>query len=82
MDFSKVPDNESLPSESASQSLVTVSPGLAKLHNAPLSRKRKRPASVTRWLWEFFGTTKYVSEWTVRKTHEWQAEDQMICCSD
>jgi hypothetical protein len=71
-------DNEILPSESESQ--PPASPGLIKLSNNPLSRKRKHPAIATSWVWEFFNTTKSASEWIARKTQKRQTEDQLIHC--
>jgi hypothetical protein len=48
-----IPDNEILPSESASQSPAIIIPDPHSSiisSNAPLSRKRKRPAPATAWV--------------------------------
>ncbi|KAK9341916.1 hypothetical protein V1522DRAFT_359054, partial [Lipomyces starkeyi] len=83
--FINIPDDDVLPSESASQlpelrARSTTSE--ASIHSSnTFLQGRPRPAPATEWLWAHFETTTVDKEWTVKKTNKRRLTDREIRCA-
>ncbi|KAK9310900.1 hypothetical protein V1524DRAFT_412263, partial [Lipomyces starkeyi] len=80
--FINIPDDEVLPSESASQLTelkARSTTSETSIHSSnQFLQGRQRPAPVTEWLWAYFETTTVDKEWIVKKTNKRRLTDREI----
>ncbi|KAK9369639.1 hypothetical protein V1509DRAFT_618662, partial [Lipomyces kononenkoae] len=90
--FINIPDEEILPSESASQlALPESASDLAEARVRSTTSetsiqscntfRQVRPAPVTEWLWAYFETTTIDKEWIVKKSNKRRLTDREIRCA-
>ncbi|KAK9259603.1 hypothetical protein V1519DRAFT_407436, partial [Lipomyces tetrasporus] len=77
--FISIPDDEVLPSESASQ--LAELRASSTISETSIHSSRRRPAPVTEWLWAYFETTTVNKEWIVKKTNKRRLTDSEIRCA-
>ncbi|KAK9319411.1 hypothetical protein V1517DRAFT_310758 [Lipomyces orientalis] len=83
--FINIPDDEVLPSESASQLAelrARSTTSEASIHSSnTFLQDRPRPAPAIEWLWAYLETTTVDKEWTVKKTNKRRLTDREIRCA-